>query len=307
MSILKGALVIVVVTIFGVGSSRCEESRFKPAKGKTIAQSLNESKQEHNLRVSAMRAELPILKKQLAEEKNVAKRGDIVDSLGSTEDAQAIDPLKDVLQNEKEDLRVRELSAESLFNLYCPGLASGKKMDVKNRQKVLNAVKTVYLKQSGEFKCALADKLYKMGEKELVKSDIKVCLKNNRWQNLNTFYYNRKIDGAMIFRLLPGEAYSTKVDEDAREIIREAAGVGYPDEIRYRAIEMLVKLGDNEVALKVSKELVENGEVYEYRAKTLHLMPKIGTTEAKAVLESALKNPELKESAEGILKWEWHK
>ena len=284
-----------------------EEGRFQPSPGKTIEQTLKEAKEEYNARVAARRAELPALKKQLAEEKKIGKREDIVDSLGRTEDAQAIEPVNEVLQNESEGAHVRELAAESLYKLYRPGLVSGKSLDVKDREKILNSMKTLYSKQDGEFKCVLADKLYKMGEKNFVRPGILECLKAGRWANLNTFYYVRKVDGVMIRTSIPGESNPIKVDEDSHEILKEAYWVGYPEEIRVKAAEMLVKLDDKNTALKAVTDLIDNGKTYEYRARALHLIPKIGTAEAKTVLENALKKPELKESAEGVLKWEWGK
>lgn len=306
MTIIK-MTIIGLVLVSGAGYGVCEEGRFQPAKGKTIEQTLKEAKAEHNARVSEMRAKLPLLKEQLAEEKRVGKREDIVDSLGRTEDAQSINLLVKVLRNPNENLRVRQVSAESLYKLYRPGLASGKSLDTSDKQSILIPMKEVYSKAQGELKCSLASHLYQMGEKKLVSSGILECLKAGRWGNLNAFIYGRKADGVMIQTSIPGESNPRKIDEDAHEMLKEASGTGYPEEIRVKAADMLVKLGDKDAAFNAAKDVINNGKIYEWRARALELMCKIGTPEAKSVLDHALTVNELKPIAEDILKWSWGK
>lgn len=301
-SITSACLFLIFITY-----GRCEDGHFQPAKGKTIEQTLKEAKEEHSARAAARRAELPLLKRKLLEEKIPGRRESIVSSLGDTEDAQAVDPLTEVLQNGKEDLNVRRLSVQALYTLYRPSLSSGKSLDIKDRQKISTAMKTTYEKEAGVLKCSIASHLYQMGEKKLVKEGILECLKKGRWQQLNSFVYNRKIDGVMIFGLLPGEDYPIKVDADAHEILNEASGLGYPEEIRVKAAGMLVRLGDKDAALKAGKDVVENGKVLEWRVRALELMCKIGTPEAKSVLDNAVTVKELKPVAEDILKWSWGK
>ena len=76
------AILMTGVVVIGAGCAFGEEGHFQPSKGKSIAQTLQESKKEHNANVSEMRAQLPRLKKQLAEEKKVSKREAIINSLG---------------------------------------------------------------------------------------------------------------------------------------------------------------------------------------------------------------------------------
>lgn len=298
---------IVVMLIIGVGSGFCEESSLQPTKDKATERILREAKAEHNAGVAARRAGLPLLKKRLQDEKKTERREDIVRSLGGTEDAQAIDPLLEVLKNANESLRVRQVSAESLYKLYRPGLASDKKLNASDKQKILTPMKELYSKEQGKLKCSLASNLYQMGEKKTVRLGILECLKAGKWDTLNTFIYRRKADGVMIQESLPGENEAPKFDEDAHEILKETSGVGYPEEIRVKAAGMLVKLGDKDMAFKAAKDIFENGKINEYRYDALHLMPKIGNAEAKALLENTLKNPKFKDSAERILKWEWGK
>jgi len=304
MTIVK-AILAVIIMIFSAGYGVCGEGHFQPSNGKTMEQTLREGKAEHNAKVSEMRAKLPLLKKQLAEEKRSVKREDIVDSLGRTEDAQAVAPLLEVLQNPNESLRVRQVSVEALYRLYRPGLASSKSLSISDKQKILAPMKAVYSREQGELKCSLASQLYQMGEKKSVRSGIMECLKAGRWESLHAFYYGRVVDGVMINTALPGEDNSSKVDEAAHELLVEASKAGYPEEIRVKAADMLIKLGDKDAALKAVKDVAKNGKTYQYRA--LHLMPKIGNEEAKASLEEARNDPKLKASVESILRWEWGK
>lgn len=300
------AVAACLFSIFVINASG-EQGQFHPAKGKTIEQTLKEAKAEHNTRVAARRAELPLLKKKLQDEKKPSRREEIVSSLGETEDGQAITPLIEVLQNQNEPLRVRQVTVEALYKLYRPGLASGKSLNASDKQKILTPMKEAYSKEQGELKCSLASNLYQMGEKKAVRAGIMECLKAGRWASLHAFYYGRISDGVMIQTSIPGESNPIKVDEDAHELLKEASGVGYPEEIRVKAADMLVKLGDKDAALKAGKDVVENGKVFEWRVRALELMCKIGTPEAKGVLDNALSVKELKTVTEDILKWSWGK
>ncbi|NLO90646.1 MAG: hypothetical protein GX410_01460 [Elusimicrobia bacterium] len=300
-------VLVSIILCVCVNYANCEPKHFQPAKGKTLEGTLLEAKKRHRDMVTDLQEELPSLVKQLREQKTLGKRQIIVESLGKSEDARAISPLCDVLQNEEENAQLRMASAESLNDLYRPGLATGKELLMEYRKKIVDALLDTYSRERGPLKCVLGSQLYSAGKKEVVKAGLLKCLKDGDWQRLNAFIYLKKVDGVMIKVALPGEDLSPQVDPDASEILKESSGPGYPEQVRVRAIEMLLEIGDKASAFANARDIVENGENDECRYRALHMMPRIGTAEAKIFLEDMRYNKKFKDSAARILKWVWNK